>query len=86
MLAPLFTELNVIPICYHRITLCLRYSDYALHLPPTHLVYAALRDSLALYSACYSCWIGDLDYALAHLDVPVMLPAPRDLSREGRSA
>ncbi|KZV68968.1 hypothetical protein PENSPDRAFT_581662 [Peniophora sp. CONT] len=83
MLAPLFTELNVIPIRYRRITLCLRYLDYALHLPPTHLVYAALCDSLALYSAGHSCWIGDIAYALAHLDVPVMLPAPRDLFREG---
>lgn len=83
MIAPLYTELGGTPVRYHRAILLLRYLDHALHLPPTHLVYAALCDSLMLYSEGHPCYIGDIAHSLATLKVPVAFPAPGDLFRDG---
>ncbi|KZV76683.1 hypothetical protein PENSPDRAFT_569544, partial [Peniophora sp. CONT] len=82
----LFTELDVAPIRYRRAVLSLKYLDYVMHRPQTHLVYAAFCDSLDLYAHGQPSWIGDIAISLSRLDIPVHLPSPALLVRDVVSA
>jgi hypothetical protein len=44
-LAPLFTEVGIMPLRFRRIILAIRHLAYLVSLPPTHLTHAVLIDS-----------------------------------------
>jgi hypothetical protein len=46
-LAPLFTELGILPLRFRRVILALRFLKYLMSLPDTHLAHVALSDSMA---------------------------------------
>ncbi|KAJ7724995.1 hypothetical protein DFH07DRAFT_1003465, partial [Mycena maculata] len=82
MRAPLFTELGLVPLCYRRLILALRYLGYLVNLAATHYAKAALEDSYQLYlKGCQGYWM-DLVYALQSLQFPVTLPALPELTPE----
>ncbi|VDB96544.1 unnamed protein product [Peniophora sp. CBMAI 1063] len=79
MKLPLFTVSGLIPLRYRRATLALRYLRYALEQPPTRLLHHALEESLALYNAGHSGWLGDLHNALGALPRALTLLAAATL-------
>ncbi|KAJ7714024.1 hypothetical protein DFH07DRAFT_934684 [Mycena maculata] len=86
MCAPLFTELGLVPLCYRRLILALRYLGYLINLAATHYAKAALEDSYQLYlKGCQGDWM-DLVYALQNLWFPVTLPALPELTPEKYTA
>ncbi|THU98325.1 hypothetical protein K435DRAFT_856763 [Dendrothele bispora CBS 962.96] len=74
VLAPLFTEIGVLPIEYRRITLCLRYLEYLLELPENRFAYMALQANIDMVYASQPCWLQDLRLALNKLSPQLQLP------------
>ncbi|KAF7374664.1 RNA-directed DNA polymerase from mobile element jockey [Mycena sanguinolenta] len=85
ILAVLFTETGVIPLCYRRIILALGYLIYLMSLPANHLAYAAYHDSLLLERDHHPSWISDLRYTMQSLPRPIQLCAT-DLNNDGVDA
>ncbi|VDC04317.1 unnamed protein product [Peniophora sp. CBMAI 1063] len=83
--APLFTETGIAPLRFRRLILALRYLRYAVSLPESHMVSAALRESYAMYTATVSGWIGDIAWALKNRlpSTHIRLPSLADLKEDG---
>ncbi|VDB97613.1 unnamed protein product [Peniophora sp. CBMAI 1063] len=80
---PLFTELNVWPIRYRRLTLALRYLRYLLQQDDSRLVRAALEEQIAMYDATVAGFLGDLRIAFDRLPVKVSMPSTADIRANG---
>jgi hypothetical protein len=79
-IAPLFTELAIMPIRCRRILLALRYLRYLLQLPATHYARIALESAQHLLVLQHPSWLTDLQWAMGHLPTPVLLPHVKDLN------
>jgi len=66
-LAPLFSELGLIPLRFRRLLLALRYLQYLVTRPKNQLAYEALLSSADLRSKGIPSWLGDLDWVLQTL-------------------
>jgi hypothetical protein len=82
MLAPLFTEMGLVPLRYRRLTIALRYLKYLVGLPMTHYARLALEDSFKLYSQDKPGYWMDLVYALQGLRFPIQLPPLPEINGE----
>lgn len=74
ILAPLFTELAIMPLRFRRASLALRFLLYLINLPPSHYANLALRSSDLLMRGGNTCWLMDLHWLLLQLPTPVSLP------------
>jgi hypothetical protein len=72
-LAPLFTELGILPLRFRRIALALCYLAYLVSLPNTHFAHAALCDSMNLHANGSQGWFMDLDWALRNVTADIAL-------------
>ncbi|KAJ3848187.1 hypothetical protein EV368DRAFT_49809, partial [Lentinula lateritia] len=79
MVAPLFTEMGVMPIHFRRIILALRYLIY---LPLEHYANLALQANHVLRSSGNSCWLSDLNWAIRHLPNSTLVLPPLTLLSE----
>ena len=70
------------PLAFCRITLALRYLQYVVTLPNSHLARAALRDSFALYMARKPGWVSDLVIMPERLAPEVSLPNEDSLTSD----
>lgn len=80
MIAPLFTELGIMPLRFRRLILALRYLSYIITRPPDDYIHAAMRDSFDLYLNGHPGWFGDLFLALHNLPTPILLPQLTELN------
>ncbi len=83
MLAPLFTELAILPLAYHRVLLTLSYLKKLVSLPPSAFAHIALMASAKLADTGHASWVADLAIVLAHLPIPVQLPPVTSVSQHG---
>ncbi|KAG6894658.1 hypothetical protein C0992_005207 [Termitomyces sp. T32_za158] len=79
-IAPLFTELGLMPIFHRRAILVLRYLIYISKLSPSHYAQLALADSVQLAVERKASWVADLVKTLAALAVPQGSPIPVELT------
>ncbi|PBK69909.1 hypothetical protein ARMSODRAFT_841649, partial [Armillaria solidipes] len=68
--AMLFSETGMWPVKFHRLTLALRYWQYALSLPNDHLLSYAMKDAITLATNGKPSWMSDLRNALYRLRRP----------------
>lgn len=79
MIAPLFTELAILPVKYRRLALTLRFLDYLLS-SKSRYARLALEVSIDLSKRGFASWAGDLTHALASLEAPVRIQSLDRLS------
>jgi hypothetical protein len=60
MCAFLYTETGVLPLAHRCLILALRYLQYILSLPGSHLTHCAFRECELLHAAGKPSWLGDL--------------------------
>ncbi|KZV80030.1 hypothetical protein EXIGLDRAFT_559602, partial [Exidia glandulosa HHB12029] len=77
----LFSELGIWPLRFRRLDLQLRYLLYAVALPASHLVSAALMDSQELARTARSGWFSDLQNQLSSLSIALPLQPDEDQVR-----
>lgn len=66
-IAPLFSELGVLPIAFRRASLCVRHLRYLATLPDSHFAKLALREATTLARRGFSSWLSDLELCLIRL-------------------
>ncbi|KAF5387236.1 hypothetical protein D9757_006871 [Collybiopsis confluens] len=80
-IAPLFTELGLIPLRYRRLSLALRYLSYLSQRPVSSFAALALVESSSLRQRKHPSWLMDIDCALRRLpNSTLFLPFLADLS------
>lgn len=71
--AILFSETGMWPVKFRRLTLALRYWQYALSLPNDHFLSYAMNDAIMLATDGKSSWMSDLRNALLRLRQPISI-------------
>jgi hypothetical protein len=67
MCAFLYTATGVLPLAHRCLILALKYLQYILPLPASHITHWAFRECGLLHAAGKPSWLGDLAIAIGHL-------------------
>ena len=62
-----YTETGVLPLAHRCPILALKYLQYILPLPASHIAHCAFRECGLLHAAGKPSWLGDLAIAIGHL-------------------
>jgi hypothetical protein len=65
VLAPIFTDVDIMPIRFRRALIAVRYLQYLGSLPDHHYAFSALKDSVDLAISAKPSWICDLMHVLS---------------------